>query len=183
MDSTPPPQPALLLLSDEQLLLHRDMALGQMKFARTYLLGLIENVPDSLWHEIPAGSPSHLAWQIGHLAVAQYGLMLFRQRGRAEGDMELMPGWLRKKYGRGTKATLENIESKEMLLNSLSQIHERSMFEVATASASQLAETIDMPYAVYPNKLGALLFCPLHESIHIGQIGVLRRMLGLDPVR
>ncbi len=36
-----------------------------------------------------------------------------------------------------------------------------------------------MPYAAYPNKFGALLFCPMHESIHIGQIGLIRRGLGL----
>ena len=65
-----------------------------MKFMRSYTLQLLENIPGELWSTIPAGAPSHLAWQVGHLAVAQYGLMLFRQRGRAEGDIELMPGWL-----------------------------------------------------------------------------------------
>jgi hypothetical protein len=46
-----------------------------------------------------------------------------------------------------------------------------------------LAEPTEMPYAVYPIKLGALLFCPLHESIHAGQIGLLRRMHGMESVR
>ncbi len=73
-----------------------------MRFARAYTLQLLESVPHEDWTKVPAGAPSHLLWQAGHLAVAQYGLMLFRQRGRGEGDVELMPGWLRKKYGKGT---------------------------------------------------------------------------------
>jgi hypothetical protein len=40
-----------------------------------------------------------------------------------------------------------------------------------------------MPYAGYPTKLGALLFCPLHEMIHAGQIGLLRRLMGKPPIR
>jgi hypothetical protein len=31
--------------------------------------------------------------------------------------------------------------------------------------------------------LGAILFCPLHEQIHSGQIGLIRRGLGLPSVR
>jgi hypothetical protein len=74
----------------------RDGVVGQMRFAREYTLNLLSAVPDSLWNVIPNGGASHIAWQVGHLAVSQYGLMLFRQRGRAEGDLDLMPGWLRK---------------------------------------------------------------------------------------
>ena len=57
------------------------------------------------------------------------------------------------------------------------------MAELATVDPAVLLEPIDLPYAAYPNKLGAVLFCPLHEHIHAGQIGLLRRALGLEPVR
>lgn len=163
----------------------RDAVVGQMQFARAYTLGLLENVPDELWSVIPPGASSHFSWQVGHIAVSQYGLMLFRQRGRAEGDMELMPGWLRKRFGRGSvPPTLEtDIPSKAELFKSLQLIHDESLKLVPSLTAEQLSEPTDMPYAVYPIKLGALLFCPLHESIHAGQIGMLRRLHGLPPVR
>jgi hypothetical protein len=172
-------------ISETEILHHRDVALGQMRFTREYLLGLLDGVSAEQWNVIPPGSTTHIAWQIGHLAVAQYGLMLFRQRGRAEGDIELMPGWLRKNYGKGTKPSLDPTAnpSRDELLTILDKIHQRSMTDAARYEASSLAEPADMPYAVYPMKVGALLFAPLHESIHIGQIGVLRRMLGLPPVR
>jgi len=172
-------------LSETEILNHRDVAIGQMRFTREYLLGLLEGVSAEQWNVIPPGSTSHIAWQVGHLAVAQYGLMLFRQRGRAEGDIELMPGWLRKNFGKGTQPSPDPTAnpSRDELLAILDKIHQRSMKDAPLYEASSLAEPADMPYAVFPMKLGALLFAPLHESIHIGQIGVLRRMLGLASIR
>ena len=32
-------------------------------------------------------------------------------------------------------------------------------------------------------KLGALFFCSVHEMMHAGQIGLLRRLLGKSPLR
>jgi hypothetical protein len=173
------------LLSHEKLLAMRDGMLGQMAFSRDYTLNLIANVPDELWQKPSQRVPSHFAWQIGHLAVAQYGLMLFRQRGRAEGDLDLMPGWLRKRYARGSVPSVEESPeaTKSEMLELLAKIHTAAMAFVPTMSAESLAEPTDMPYTAYPIKLGALLFCPLHESIHAGQIGLLRRAHGLDPVR
>lgn len=173
------------VLSPEKLLAMRDAMLGQMVFSRDYTLNLIGNVPDELWHTPPKGVPTHFAWQIGHLAVAQYGLMLFRQRGRAEGDLELMPGWLRKRYSRGSAPSPDETAeaTKAEMLELLAKIHSAAMEYVPTMSAESLAETTEMPFTAYPIKLGALLFCPLHESIHAGQIGLLRRAHGLDPVR
>ena len=177
--------PSLETLTPERILAMRDAVIGQIEFGRRYTLGLLEEVPESYWNVIPAGATSHIAWQVGHLAVSQYGLMLFRQRGRAEGDLELMPGWLRKKFGRGSMPPTESSEipTKSELLASLERIHHAAMAAVPTFTFEQLTEPTEMPYAVYPIKLGALLFCPLHESIHAGQIGLLRRMHGMESVR
>ncbi len=173
------------MLSDSEILFQRDAAVGQMRFSREYTLTLVSDIPFEAWYEQPAGIPTHLAWQVGHLAVAEYGLMLFRQRGRAEGDLELMPGWLRKKFSRGTSAVSadETGVRPEDLRNILDKIHQQAMLESASLPASSLGEPTDMPYAVHPLRLGALMFCPLHESIHAGQIGMLRRLLGKAPIR
>lgn len=164
---------------------YRQVALGQLSFARDYLLKMLATIPEELWGTVPAGAPSHIAWQVGHLAVAQYGLMLFRQRGRAEVDLEIMPGWLRKRFGKGSNPLelQEDVPTPQVLLGALDRVHQQSLNEIASFSAEHFLETVDMPFAVFPNKLGTLLFCPIHESIHIGQIGLIRRMLGLEPIR
>ncbi len=173
-------------LTETAVIAGRDQALAQMRWMRQYGMQLIESVPQELWYKIPSGLSTHLAWQVGHMAVAQYGLMLFRQRGRVESDMELMPGWLRKNFGRGSQPSAADDPKNPTpasLLERLAAIHAESCSTTEQLTYATLIEPIDMPYAAYPNKLGALLFCPLHESIHIGQIGVLRRSLGLDPLR
>jgi len=174
-------------LNSAAILAGRDHVIAQMQWIRQYSLQLIESVPHELWYVRPAGAVTHLAWQVGHLAVAQYGLMLFRQRGRVEIDLELMPGWLRKNYGRGSQAS-EYSEGAQCpapaeLLRHMQAIHAQAMLEVPQLTEATLAEPTEMPYTAYPIKLGALMFCPLHESIHAGQIGLLRRLHGLAPIR
>jgi hypothetical protein len=178
-------EPKLLLPTQEQLLSMRDGMLGQMEFARRYTLDLLREVPDALWGVNPPGIPTNFGWQVGHIAMAQYGLMLFRQRGRAEGDLELMPGSTRKRYARGSTPEVHptQVQPRQELLELLDRIHGQAMAYVAKMPAETLAEPTDMPYAGFPIKLGALLFCPMHESIHAGQIGLLRRAFGLAPVR
>lgn len=172
-------------LSEAQLLYGRDQVVLQMRFARQYTLQLLQSIPLDRWYESPPGVSTHVAWQVGHLAVSQYGLMLFRQRGRAAGDLELMPGWLRKQFGRGSQPAREPTgqPTPEELLTRLNAIDQQAHLEVPELTAELLRESIDMPYAGYPIKLGALLFCPIHEGLHAGQIGLLRRLLGLEPVR
>jgi uncharacterized damage-inducible protein DinB len=62
-------------------------------------------------------------------------------------------------------------------------VHEQVLTEIAGFTPEQLQEEVPMPYLVFPNKLGALLLASHHEMLHTGQIGVSRRMLGLEPVR
>lgn len=172
-------------LTDQQILSLRDQLLLQHQWARQYSLALIQTIPEPLWYVIPAGLSTHLAWQVGHLGVAQYGLMLFRQRGRAEGDVTLMPGWLRKQFGRGTQAMTnsDNLPKPGVLMEHLDAIHRQAIDEVSRSTAERLREACEIPFCVYPNKLGALMMAPIHEGIHAGHIGSLRRAHGLDPLR
>lgn len=160
-------------------------ALGQIHFARDYALGLLAATPKELWYEMPDGLPTHVAWQVGHLAVSQYGLLMFRIRGRQPEDLELIPGPFRKAYSRSStpKADASSQLSPDELLDRLNQVHERALNELASLDPAVLLEPSDMPYAAYPTKLGAVLFCPLHEQIHCGQIGLLRRAFKLESVR
>ncbi len=160
-------------------------AIGQVEFARQYTLELLAATPQTRWFETPEGAPTHIAWQVGHLAVSQYGLLLFRLHGRREGDSDLMPGRFRKAFGRSSDPTAAAAQAHtaDELLSRLAKIHETAVAGLADLHGATLMEAVEMPYAVYPTKLGAILFCPLHESLHAGQIGLIRRQLGLPPIR
>lgn len=160
-------------------------AIGQIQFARQYTLELLDATPQELWFQIPDGLSTHIAWQIGHLTVSQYGLLMFRLRGRQPEDLELIPGRFRKAYGRQSvpNSDAAGQPNADELLQRMTRVDERALLELESVDPQVLSEPVDMPYAAYPTKLGAILFCPMHEMIHAGQIGVIRRGLGLSPVR
>jgi hypothetical protein len=158
---------------------------GQIQFARQYTLELLQSIPHDRWFDIPSGLSAPVAWHVGHLAVSQYGLLLFRIRGRAPEDLELIPSRFRKVYGRGSEPSSDATgqPSPTELLDRLAEVYSRGLANLNETPADVLLESVDMPYAAYPNKLGAVLFCPLHEHIHAGHIGLIRRALGFTPIR
>ena len=162
-----------------------DFALAQIQFARDYTLSILAQIDDAEWFTMPAGCPTHVAWQVGHLAMAEYGLCLFRQRGRQEIDLDLMSSGFRKLFSRGT--TPEPDASKYPpaadIRATLDRVHGQVLKEALSFTAEQLKEPVEMPYAVEATKLGSLLFCSHHEMLHAGQLGLLRRLLGKQPVR
>ncbi|MFK7819665.1 MAG: DinB family protein [Planctomycetaceae bacterium] len=160
-------------------------AIAQIDWARRYTLELLEATPHDVWFEMPNGSPTHIAWQVGHLTVSQYGLCMFRIRGRNPEDLDLIPSPFRKAYARSStpKADASVQPSPDELLERMHRVHELAMGELNAVDPNVLLEPVDMPYTAYPAKLGAILFCPLHEQIHSGQIGLLRRALNLTSIR
>ena len=162
-----------------------EIAIGQIQFARGYIESLLADIAEDEWFTMPAGAPTHLAWQLGHLAMAEYGLCLFRQRGRAEIDTELMTSKFRKQFSRGTTPEVDAslYPSIAEIRATFDKVHAQALLELPTFTPESLAVEIDMPYAATNTRLGALLFCSHHEMIHAGQIGLLRRLLGRAPVR
>lgn len=162
-----------------------EVARKQIEFARGYTKSLIADVEDELWFTIPEGCVTHVAWQVGHLAMAQYGLCLFRIRGRQSEDSELMSSAFRKKYFKGTTPDPDPAKNPpvEEIRTVFQRVYEQAVAEMANYREADLQDPIDEPYAAFNTKLGGLLFCSHHEMMHAGQIGLLRRLLGKPPIR
>ena len=160
-------------------------AIKQIEFAREYTMSLVAGIEGDEWFRQPGESVTHLAWQVGHIAMAEYGLTLFRMRGRQPIDTELMSSSFRKRFQRGSvpDPNPENNPAPNEILATLDRVHAQALVELPTYIDEQLDEPIDMPYSAYPTKLGGLLFCSAHEMLHAGQIGLIRRLLGKEPVR
>ncbi|MDA7951870.1 MAG: DinB family protein [Pirellulaceae bacterium] len=159
-------------------------ALKQLEFARHYSTQLIDSIEEEHWFCIPEGCVTHLAWQIGHLSMAQYMLTLFRVRGRQNDDEKFIPRKFLKKFLKGTEpdADQKSYPTAAEILEVFMKTHDRVITELATFSDEQLVEPVIMPYAVEPTQLGSILFCSHHEMLHAGQIGLLRRRLGYAPL-
>ena len=153
--------------------------------ARQYTMTLLDDLSEDEWFWTPQPSVSHVAWQVGHLAFAQYGLMLFRQRGRLSEDSELMSGKFRKTFAKGTTPSPERNRYPDRIeiLETLDRIHIQALTELATFDESSLDEPVDEPWSTFATRYGALLFAGDHEMLHAGQIGLLRRLMGKSPIR
>ena len=162
---------------------NRELAQKQIEFARDYTVRLISDVDEADWFTQPAECPAHLAWEIGHLAMAEYMLVLFRLRGKQPEDDEIVSRAFRKAFAKGsTPASVHGqFPDAVEIRRVFDAVHLRAMRELSEYTDDQLQQTIVEPYAVTNTTLGSLLFCAQHEMLHAGQIGLIRRMLGHAP--
>ncbi len=132
------------------------LAIRQIEFARGYTLSLLDGLADEDWFRQPAEGITHIGWQVGHLSMAQYGLCLFRMRGRRPEDLDLMSSKFRKQYSKGSQPDSDpaNNPTPAELRQVLDRVHHQALSELAACAEQQLAEPIDLPYAVTPTKLG-----------------------------
>ncbi len=162
-----------------------EIAEKHIESARGYTLTLLDGLSEDEWFWTPQPAVTHIAWQVGHLAMAQYGLILFRQRGRLPQDAELMPGSFRKAFAKGStpSSNPEDYPNKEEIFSTFKRIYEQCMLELAGFDENGLDEPVDPPHAAFATKFGALLFAGDHEMLHAGQIGLLRRLMNKQPIR
>ena len=159
----------------------------KIQFARNYTMSNLDGLSDDQWFWMPSGAGdyvTHIAWQVGHIAMSQYGLTLFRQRGRRLEDSELMSGKFRKLFLKGStpKTDRDAYPTPEEILAVLDVVHKQMLAEIPSFDET-LDEESGPPHSAFATKYGALLFAPEHEMLHAGQIGMLRRLMGKPPLR
>src|SRR5436853_105715 len=125
-------------------LMTRVLALKQIEFARSYTLGILTEIDEADWFKMPPGCPTHVAWQVGHLAMAEYGLCLFRQRGRQPIDLELMSSGFRKLFSRGSvpEADASKYPVPAEIRATLDRVHGQVLKEASSFTAEQLKEPV-----------------------------------------
>jgi hypothetical protein len=162
-----------------------ELVLRRIQFTRQYTMSLLEDLKSEDWFWMPDSFPTHIAWQLGHIAMSHYGLTLFRQRGRnREVDQNLMSGKFRKLFMKGTipQPRSESHPSPDEILEVLDKVYSQTVNELPTFE-SILDEAVEAPHSAFATKHGSLLFAADHEMLHAGQIGMLRRMMGKKPLR
>lgn len=163
-----------------------EQALVQLKLARTYSLGLLQDIPEKDWFWMPAPGVTHIAWQVGHLACAEYHLTLARIRGNQPEDSTLFPtANFVELFGRTSTpmADTGQYPTPAELLATLERISAQSRKELPALTDEELDQPspISKPHPIVTTRLSSLLWCAHHEFSHAGQIGLLRRLLGAVP--
>jgi hypothetical protein len=161
-------------------------ALDQIVAARKYTLRLVEDLPmDSAdWFRQPTEGVTHIAWQIGHLAMAEYRLALERMRGEKPGDADLISPAMLTQFGKSSVPEPDRAKNPtpHELLRTLQRVHEQALAELPHYSEADLDTPPVKPHPLFDTKLGSLFWCARHEMMHAGQIGLLRRLQGKQPL-
>jgi hypothetical protein len=158
-------------------------AISQINAARQYTLGLLADLPAGAWFFTPTPPVTHIAWQVGHISIAQYRLGVAFHREPKPEDAAWLPANYRELFGRDSTPHADPAlyPTPDELLANLESIHRHVMAEVETFTDADLARPVILPHRFVKTSAEALFWCSRHESVHAGQVALLRRLHGLSP--
>jgi hypothetical protein len=156
--------------------------LDQLDFVRRYTRERTQSVPLADWYTVPPGGVSHIAWQVGHMALSEYRLCLERLRPRTPADEALIPDAFLKTFARESLPEPETGFSAEEIRSVFDRVHARVRDELPTYPDADLDLAPLRPHPLFATRIGGLRYAPLHEMIHCGQAAMIRRMLGHEPI-
>jgi uncharacterized damage-inducible protein DinB len=157
-----------------------------LRKARMYTKDMLSNIDQAHWFQQPSEGVTHVAWQVGHLAVAQFSLALNRVRGERADDDELISREFRKLFGKGSTPVPDPAvnPTSEEIRAVFDRVHQHILDESSDWTEALLSEpTGEPPHPMFKTKEEAIRWSIQHEFIHAGQIGLLRRLLGASPLR
>jgi hypothetical protein len=156
--------------------------LDQIQAARRYTLNLLDMTPSELWPVRPEGCPTHIAWQVGHLAMAEFRLGVTYFREPTAEDLAVLTDEMVAPFRGGTSpGEAGEYPEAEELLALLGRVHEYVLAEVAKLDPALLEKPLRMKHRINQTGLDSLMWIARHESLHAGQIGLIRRLHGLGP--
>jgi hypothetical protein len=158
-------------------------ALDLIVFARRYTIGLLDSLPESEWFRMPAEGVTHVAWQVGHLAMAEYRLAFELLRGRRPDDNDLISDDFLRLFSRNSvpDADPAKYPTPAAIRAVFDRVHERLLTDVPRYSEAELSAPPTRTHRLAKTKLESLFWCSSHEMLHAGQIGLLRRLFGHSP--
>jgi len=159
------------------------IVIDQIARTRQYTCLVLNHTDRGRWFELPAGCPTHIAWQVGHITVAQAIHVLATVAGHAD-TAPLPAGWI-ERFGKGSAAVADPAAypSPEEIVAGRDAVLAQALAALQNLPERVLDEPATHATGMIHNKLDLLYWVVRHEMLHTGQIGLLRRLLGEKPYR
>jgi hypothetical protein len=159
-------------------------AIDSIVFARNYTVRLLETIDPSDWFRMPPEGITHVAWQVGHLAMAEYRLALERLRGAQPDDPNLISTEFLRIFGRDSVVERDPTKYPSIveIRSVFDRVHQQTLRELQAYPGNDLDSPPMKAHALCETKIEVLRWCGHHEMIHTGQIGLLRRFFGAKPM-
>jgi len=162
-----------------------EAAIDRIRFSRRFTERFLADLAPQDWFWCPTEVTTHIAWQVAHVAVAQYNLCLRRVRGRTIEDEKLMPDSFIDAFKLGSKPVVDPAQNPSLseIQRVFAAVYERALAELAGRTVAELDVPLEQPHPAFDTKMRAIEFCSQHELVHAGQIALLRRLMGRPPLR
>lgn len=162
-----------------------DAALDRLKQAHGRIHDFTKDLAADEWFWSPAEFTTHIAWQVGHLAVSDYNLCLRRVRGRTAADEALLSDAFNECFKLGSQPVADAAKYPPVaeIVRVFDAVHEQALKELGAMSDEELNVPVEQPHPVFKTKLGSVDYASSHDMVHNGQIGLLRRLMGKPALR
>ncbi|NOX59765.1 MAG: DinB family protein [Planctomycetes bacterium] len=152
--------------------------LAAMAFARRMTLMFLEDIPDDKWCHQPTENGNHAFWVVGHIAHSDN---FFRTLGKQESNVPAEWDGL---FGMGSvpQTSASAYPSPAELRDALATQRESLTAWLGSLDAEQAAKPLEGDMTQFASSYGNLpgsIAC--HESVHAGQLTVVRKSLGMPP--
>ena len=167
----------------------KERILYQLERTRAFSLQMIARVPHDKWFEMPLGI-THVAWNVGHMAIAEYFLGLVLVRGFQDEDAAIIPEQFSGLFGYGSTVSEDAsaYPTPDEILAVMARVHNQLLEETRALPLAAFDEPCQFlegefdHHPVFELKGAALEWLTYHEHVHVGTIGLLRRQLGAAPI-
>ena len=168
----------------------KERIIYHLERTRVLTLRLVERIPHDKWFEMPM-SVSHVAWNVGHIATAEYFLGLVFTRGQREEDSRFIPENYGELFGYNSVVVpdADVYPSPSEIMDTLDAVHRQVLVEARDMPSSSLDEPCLFlegefdHHPIFERKGGALEWIAYHEHVHMGIIGLIRREMGAQPIQ
>jgi hypothetical protein len=160
-----------------------EFARQQIVASRQYTQKLLDLTPKNLWFTIPQGIGTHIAWQVGHLAMAQFRLCIYFVRPVLPEDEAVISDEFMAYFRKGTQPCHDSSAYPPLqeICGTFDAMHEHVLSQWWRYDEIAMNENARVhPHLIVTSRLDALTWAARHEMVHAGQISLIRRLLGCE---
>ena len=142
------------------------VVIDQICSARKYTESLLDALAPEDYFRMPSEGVTHIAWQVGHVAVAQYSLALKRIRGPRAEDARLVSEELPGLFGKGStpQADAGAYPAPDEIRRLFDNVHAQAVAELANLPDDVLDEPTDPPPHVLHQARRVALLPPTRDA-------------------